>query len=110
MADVDDELLADAERPGALRPLSTALPPSVRPARDPAPAQEPVCTSCGGAGFFRQDVPVGHPDFGKLLPCHCTLQAQLTRHHTGLATLSNLEFFTGQTFATFDPRIPGVQA
>jgi len=29
-----------------------------------------VCC-CGGAGFIRADVPVGHPLFGKAIPCIC---------------------------------------
>lgn len=30
---------------------------------------EPNCETCGGAGFLRYDVPVGHEKFGKLMPC-----------------------------------------
>lgn len=29
------------------------------------------CQVCGGLGFVRHDVPVGHPDFGRLFPCAC---------------------------------------
>lgn len=29
----------------------------------------PVCHDCGGMGFFRADVPVNHPQFGKLILC-----------------------------------------
>jgi len=28
-----------------------------------------TCLHCNGVGFVRQDLPVGHPDFGKLIPC-----------------------------------------
>ena len=41
-----------------------------------APASEsdaqickPDCKTCGGCGYFRYDVPVGHPEFGKLHRC-----------------------------------------
>jgi RecB family exonuclease len=32
------------------------------------------CPVCHGVGYFRRDVPVGDPDFGRLVPCTCTLQ------------------------------------
>ena len=35
-----------------------------------------VCRICGGAGFVRRPVPLGHPDFGKAFPCSCTLNEQ----------------------------------
>ncbi|MEM7343015.1 MAG: hypothetical protein AAF485_02120 [Chloroflexota bacterium] len=28
-----------------------------------------LCPICGGVGYLRQNVPVGHPDFGKLIVC-----------------------------------------
>lgn len=31
-----------------------------------------VCESCGGAGFVRKNVRLGHPDFGRAFPCRCT--------------------------------------
>lgn len=30
---------------------------------------DPQCPTCGGGGFFRYDVPVTDPQFGKLIPC-----------------------------------------
>lgn len=30
---------------------------------------DPNCPHCNGAGFIRYDVPVSHPQFGKLIPC-----------------------------------------
>lgn len=36
----------------------------------PAPKKSPTsCEACGGNGFYRRDVPVGHPDFGKAFRC-----------------------------------------
>jgi DNA replication protein DnaC len=49
-------------------------------------------------GFFRKDVPVGHPDFGKAFPCPHKLaeaaSAQLLelREASGLATLEHMTF------------------
>jgi DNA replication protein DnaC len=36
-----------------------------------------VCPTCGGGGFLRRDVPVGHPDFGRLVPCACWKRRRL---------------------------------
>lgn len=32
---------------------------------------DPDCPSCFGVGYYRYDVPVTHPRFGKLYPCEC---------------------------------------
>lgn len=37
------------------------------------------CSQCNGAGWYLESVPVGHPQFGKLLPCVCMQAAQLAR-------------------------------
>jgi hypothetical protein len=29
------------------------------------------CQLCMGLGWLRQDLPQGHPQFGKLVPCEC---------------------------------------
>ena len=34
----------------------------------PTPVSD-VCPQCGDMGYFRQDVPVGHTNFGKLVKC-----------------------------------------
>ena len=64
----------------------------------------PVCPVCGGIGFVYVDVPVGHPDFGKAIPCRCAqeeferaLQARLQRY-------SNLGSLTRFTFASLLPQ------
>ncbi|MBI3913575.1 MAG: ATP-binding protein [Chloroflexi bacterium] len=59
---------------------------------------DPNCPTCGGAGFLRRDVPVGHPDFGRAIPCHCkideTRDARLASLHqtSGMVHLSQLTF------------------
>ena len=37
----------------------------------PEPDPEPECPICRDSGFLRKDVPVGDPDFGRLVPCSC---------------------------------------
>jgi DNA replication protein DnaC len=61
------------------------------------------CPLCGGLGFVRENVPIEHPNFGKLFPCSCRLaeleQSRLQR----LRSLSNLEHLSRMTFDTFVP-------
>lgn len=38
------------------------------------------CPACGGTGWVREDVPMSHPNFGKLFPCEkCRGTAQMER-------------------------------
>jgi len=37
----------------------------------PGDPGDPACQICEGIGYLRVDLPVGHPDFGKLLLCYC---------------------------------------
>jgi DNA replication protein DnaC len=73
---------------------------------------EAVCSSCKGAGYLRMDVPFGHPQFGKPVPCQCNLekikqkkQEQLI-HFSGLNTF---ERFRHASFETYDPFVRGVR-
>ena len=59
---------------------------------------EPSCPRCGGAGFVRRDVPVGHPDFGHAFPCACRRIHESDEHRARLERLSNLGPLTRLTF------------
>jgi len=48
------------------------------------------CPHCGGLGYIRRDVPVGHPDFGKLFPCRCRLPEIEAIRFSRLLALSGL--------------------
>lgn len=65
--------------------------------------EEWLCPNCGGTGYLRHDVPVGHPNFGKLIPCECRLREQENRRLTELRAISNLETMTRYTFDKFVP-------
>ena len=53
---------------------------------------------------MRAEVPVGHPDFGKILSCTCR-QAQVSQQvHRRLYSLSNLDELRHLTFDNFQPR------
>jgi DNA replication protein DnaC len=70
-------------------------------------AQE-TCPICKGIGYLRADVPVGHPDFGQLVPCTCQLAELAQRRVTTLRTLSNLDLLSRMNFETFIPDVPGL--
>lgn len=67
-----------------------------------------ACPICGGAGFVRRDVPVGHPDFGKAFPCQCRAAEIAEQRRAELERLSNLGPLTRLTFETLiaDGRTP----
>lgn len=64
---------------------------------------EEVCSICKGLGYVRADVPVDHPDFGKLVPCPCRLDELREQRIDALRTLSELEVLEHMTFETFAP-------
>jgi DNA replication protein DnaC len=65
---------------------------------------DPNCPYCGGTGYLRQELPVGHPDFGKLQLCTCR-QPQLSQLASRrLFDLSNLDELQHMTFETFEAR------
>lgn len=75
----------------------------------PSSAGEDSCPICKGAGYLRMDAPVGHPNFGRLIPCECKVHEREERRHRELAEMSSLQAFEGLTFETFDPNVPGVR-
>ncbi len=64
--------------------------------------QTETCPICKGTGLVREDVPVGHPNFGKLFPCVCQKDSFRSREIARLRTLGNLEAYAHKTFATFE--------
>jgi len=62
-----------------------------------------VCPICHGAGYLRRDVPVGHPDFGRAVPCQCTMVQRAQRRLDDLRRSSNLGLLARMTFDTFLP-------
>lgn len=66
--------------------------------------QDEVCPLCGGLGYVRENVPVGHPHFGRLFPCRCKLAEIERQRLERLRALSNLEHLARMTFDTFLPQ------
>jgi DNA replication protein DnaC len=65
---------------------------------------DPNCPICGGVGYLRQDLPVGHPDFGRLEICTCRQRELSQRIHRRLFELSNLDELQHLSFENFQPR------
>ncbi len=61
------------------------------------------CPICKGAGFVYIDVPVGHPDFGKAIPCRCTREEQDKERQARLQRYSNLGSLSRLTFDNLLP-------
>jgi DNA replication protein DnaC len=60
--------------------------------------ETPQCPQCGDAGFVRRDVPLGHPDFGRAIPCVCRGASLDAERRARLERLSNLGPLTRLTF------------
>ncbi len=66
------------------------------------------CSICGGLGYIRLDVPLEHPDFGKLFPCACRAAEIRERRTEALRSVSNLAALDRFTFETFRPEGQGL--
>jgi len=64
--------------------------------------EENVCPLCRGAGFVYSRAAVGHPEYGKAVPCDCSGQKEEEKRQR-LARISNL---AGLDRFTFDNLIP----
>jgi DNA replication protein DnaC len=67
------------------------------------PEVPPSCDRCRDAGFLRADVAVGHPDFGKIVPCGCRAEQIKRQRSDRLRGLSNLGPLSRLTFEGFRP-------
>lgn len=73
------------------------------------PLAADVCPVCHGAGFVREDLPVGDPSFGQAAPCVCKERTLEERRRADLRRMSSLDAFFDKTFETFDVSVPGVR-
>ena len=65
--------------------------------------QTEVCPHCKGLGYVREDVPVGHPNFGQVFPCRCQLAEIKIQRLEELRALGNLEHLHHMVFESFVP-------
>ena len=70
----------------------------------PAPETlgDPNCEFCGGVGFLRSDVPLGHPNFGRLEPCVCRSGEVAQNARQRLYEMSNLDRLSHLTLENFN--------
>ncbi len=68
----------------------------------------PDCPLCHGLGYVRLDVPVDHPNFGKLFPCTCRTREIQSQRAESLRLTSNLATLERFTFSTFRPEGHGL--
>ena len=45
----------------------------------PGSPGDPGCRTCLGTGWLRDDLPLGHPQFGKLQACDCQAKMKARR-------------------------------
>ncbi len=65
---------------------------------------DPECPHCKGIGYLRKDVPLGHPDFGRLEICSCRQANVQARIRDRLFRFSQLQELQHLTFQSFNPR------
>lgn len=67
-------------------------------------AGDPNCPHCHGLGYLRADLPLGHPDFGKLQVCSCRKDEIALHSRRRLYAISRLDELGHLTFENFEPR------
>ena len=67
-------------------------------------AGDPACPLCHGLGYLRRDLPLDHPDFGRLEACSCRQSQVRQQARQQLYGLSHLAELQHMTFETFDPQ------
>ena len=64
-------------------------------------AGDPDCPICHGLGYVRLEVPIGHPEFGKIQICECRATQGKQAIYDRLYTLSHLNELSHMTFDNF---------
>ena len=65
---------------------------------------DPNCPICGGIGYIRRDLPIDHPDFGKIFPCSCRMEEITRSARTRLFKMSSLDALKNLRFDNFVKR------
>ena len=65
---------------------------------------DPNCPICGGIGYLRQDLPIDHPEFGKMTPCKCRAEEITKSARTRLFRMSSLDALKNLRFDNFEKR------
>ncbi len=62
---------------------------------------KPDCPECGGVGYVRYDVPMGHEKFGRIEACACRASEVVDGARDRLYAMSNLDRLRHLTFENF---------
>ncbi len=65
---------------------------------------DPNCPICGGIGYLRRDLPIDHPDFGKMSPCACRAEEITQTAKSRLFRMSSLDALKALRFSNFEKR------
>ncbi|MCX8061511.1 MAG: ATP-binding protein [Anaerolineales bacterium] len=65
---------------------------------------DPNCPTCHGLGYVRWEVPVGHPQFGRVEICECRASQSRQQVYQRLYAYSQLENLSHLNFENFQPR------
>ena len=97
-----EEILKSSGLNVATTKVNGGAPPD--PIPEPALDEgEELCPRCGGAGFVRKAVRLGHPDFGKAFACDCIADEREDQRLARLQRYSNLGPLARLTFADLSP-------
>ena len=80
---------------------NNAPEPSAQLIPAPYTSRAGVCPICKGAGYLRADVPFGHPNFGKPIPCECKEIERKEKRRRQLQDISNLGDLRDKNFQNF---------
>ncbi len=64
-------------------------------------AETHACPMCGGLGYVRREVPLGHPDFGRALVCPHRRDELVIARTSELRTAANMAALSHMTFEGF---------
>jgi DNA replication protein DnaC len=65
---------------------------------------DPNCPICHGIGYLRRDLPIDHPDFGKIVPCSCRSEEITQSARARLFRMSSLDALKDLRFDNFEKR------
>ncbi|MDF1519216.1 MAG: ATP-binding protein [Brevefilum sp.] len=104
MSKIDEtirKIRADIEEAGLAKNNQEENSEPIRQVKMPG---DPNCPICGGIGYLRRDVPINHPDFGKIYPCSCRAEAITQSARTRLFKMSSLDALKDLRFDNFEKR------
>jgi len=91
-----------------IRNLAAGMGQLSRDGENPRPeiltTGNPDCPICHGMGYYRRDLPLNDPNFGKVEVCECRREELTRAAHRRLYEFANLDNLTQYTFETFIPR------